>query len=56
MFELHNDHDREALDRAIKLAEAALRECDDNGFIYAAIDLSSALDKLQTLRAEARDA
>jgi hypothetical protein len=42
----------EAVARAIALAEAALGICDDQGFLYAAIDLSSALDKLQALREE----
>lgn len=41
---------KEAIDRAIAMAEAALRECDEHGLIYAAIDLSSALDKLQAHR------
>jgi hypothetical protein len=39
------------IDRAIALAEAALRECDEHGYVYAAIDLSSALDKLAMIRA-----
>lgn len=41
-----------ALDRAISLAEAALDQCDEAGFIYAAIDISSAIDKLKALRAD----
>ena len=41
---------KEAIDRAIAMAEAALRECDEHGLIYAAIDLSSALDKLHAHR------
>lgn len=36
---------------AIALAEAALRLCDAQGYLFAAIDLSSALDKLQALKA-----
>ena len=39
-----------AIDRAITMAESALRECDEYGLIYAAIDLSSAIDKLKVLR------
>lgn len=42
--------DIHALDRAIALAEAALRECDKHGFVYAAIDMSAAIDKLKALR------
>jgi hypothetical protein len=42
---------RRAIDRAIAMAENALRECDEHGFIYPAIDLSLALDKLHALRA-----
>lgn len=41
------------VDRAIALAEAALRECDEHGYVYAAIDLSSALDKLVAIKANA---
>ena len=47
--------DRSAIDQAIALVERALSECDDRGYIYAAIDLSSALDKLKALRAQHRD-
>ncbi|MEQ5789313.1 hypothetical protein J3454_15585 [Erythrobacter sp. NFXS35] len=48
----HSKHQQEvgALDRAISLAEAALDECDESGFIYAAIDISSAIDKLKALK------
>lgn len=42
--------DREAVDRAIALVEAALSACDEHGFTFAAIDLSAALDKLMALR------
>jgi len=38
------------IDRAIALAEAALRECDEHGFVYAAIDISMAIDKLNEIR------
>ena len=40
-----------ALDHAIALAEAALSECDKNGYVFAAIDMSAAVDKLKALRA-----
>jgi hypothetical protein len=39
-----------ALEHAIALAEAALSECDKHGFVYAAIDMSAAIDKLKALR------
>lgn len=42
--------DTGTLERAISLAEAALNECDEAGFIYAAIDISSAIDKLKALK------
>jgi hypothetical protein len=45
--------DTGAIDRAIKLVEAALNECDEQGLIYAAIDISSALDKLKLIKAKA---
>jgi hypothetical protein len=35
--------------RAIELAEAALELCDDEGLFMAAIDLSSAIDKLKAV-------
>lgn len=44
--------DRAAIERAIALAEAALHECDEHGFVFAAIDLSSALDKLKAISDE----
>ena len=43
--------DGTAIGRAIALAEAALHECDEHGFVFAAIDLSSAIDKLKAIRA-----
>jgi len=43
-----------ALERALSLAEAALNECDKAGFIYAAIDISSAIDKLKALKMSER--
>ncbi len=36
--------------RAISLAEALLCECDEHGFVFAAIDASSALDKLNAIK------
>ena len=42
--------DGTAIDRAIALAEAALHECDEHGFVFAAIDLSCAIDKLKAIR------
>lgn len=44
----------EAIEHAIALAEAALHECDLQGFIFAAIDISSALDKLKAIKAEVK--
>lgn len=49
--QLHNHS--AAIARAIALAEAALHECDEHGLLYPAIDISSALDKLKLLRAQA---
>lgn len=46
--------DDDALERALSLAEAALNECDRAGFIYAAIDISSAIDKLKALKMSER--
>ncbi len=42
------------LERAIALAEAALNECDQNGYVYAAIDIASAIDKLRAIEASLR--
>lgn len=39
------------VDLAISLAEAALSQCDEAGLIFAAIDISSALDKLRAVHA-----
>lgn len=39
------------IDRTIALTEAALEHCDKHGFVYAAIDISSALDKLKDIKA-----
>lgn len=43
-------NDKEALDHTIVLVEAALDQCDQHGFIFPAIDISSALDKLIAMR------
>ena len=43
---------KDAVDRAISLAEAVLYECDLHGFVFAAIDISSALDKLKAIKNE----
>jgi hypothetical protein len=50
--DLNNEND--VLDRAIALAEAALELCDNHGYLFAAIDLSSAIDKLRTLKKKDR--
>jgi hypothetical protein len=53
MAELDAEQDRRAIARAIALVGSALHECDEHGFIYAAIGLSSALDKLEILEMQA---
>lgn len=55
MIDMDMGRDRKAIDRAIALVELALSECDDHGYIYPAIDLSTALDKLKALRAQHKD-
>lgn len=50
MIDSYTAMDRGAVDQAIALVEAALCACDKHGFIFAAIDLSAALDKLMALR------
>jgi|JI7StandDraft_1071085.scaffolds.fasta_scaffold1366005_2 hypothetical protein len=50
MDESQPQSDASTLERAIALAEAARDACDKGGFIYAAIDISSALDKLLILK------
>jgi len=50
MDESKPQYDAGTLERAIALAEAARDACDKGGFIYAAIDISSALDKLLILK------
>ncbi|WP_172449767.1 hypothetical protein [Porphyrobacter sp. HT-58-2] len=42
--------EQKQVDRAIALAMDAMRICDEEGYIFAAIDLSSAIDKLRALR------
>ena len=46
------DKEEGAVDQAIALAEAALHACDELGFLYAAIDISSAIDKLKLIKAQ----
>ena len=46
MIDSEPGQDRTRIDRIIALVGAALHECDDLGLVFAAIDLSSALDKL----------
>lgn len=40
--------------RAIQLAQDALDLCDQNGFSFAAIDLSSAIEKLKEVEEKPR--
>ena len=54
MTESHHQDDFCAIDRAIALAEAALDQCDQQGYVYAAIDISSAIDKLKAIKAGAQ--
>lgn len=51
MIDPSRQYDIQALEHAIALAEAALSQCDEHGFVYAAIDISAAVDKLKALRA-----
>lgn len=51
MTKSDGDESVAAIERAIALASAALDECDRQGLVYAAIDISSALDKLNAIRA-----
>lgn len=51
MREPRLDEELAPVERAIKLTEAALGLCDAQGYLFAAIDLSTALDKLHSLRA-----
>lgn len=48
--DMPRDAEASGLSRAIHHAEAALQACDEHGFVYAAIDISSALDKLKAMR------
>lgn len=52
MTEPDKKSEQEAIDRAIALIEVALNACDEHGFVFVAIDLSTALDKLLALRAQ----
>lgn len=54
MTDRRPENDMEAIDRAIELAGAALQLCDDHGYVFAAIDLSSAIDKLFALKGAKR--
>lgn len=54
MIDSQIERDRRAIDQAIELADNALLICDDHGFLFAAIDLASALDKLTALRDQLR--
>lgn len=56
MIDSEIERDRRAIDQAIELVDNALLVCDDHGFIFAAIDLASALDKLTALREQLRSA
>lgn len=52
MNESRLDREDNGVDQAIAHAEAALRECDRCGFVFAAIDISMALDKLKEIKAK----
>jgi hypothetical protein len=53
MTDSHVQKQKEAIEQAIGLAEAVLEICDQQGFIFAAIDISSALDKLKLIEDQA---
>lgn len=55
MIESQSQKDDEAVARAIALVEAALFICDEHAFIFAAIDLSSAHDKLLAFKKPSSD-
>lgn len=48
------ERDMKGITTAIALCEEALALCDKHGFIFAAIDVSSALDKLKALKVAAQ--
>lgn len=50
MTDLKVQNTENPIERTIALAEATLHECDEHGYVYAAIDVSSALDKLRAIR------
>lgn len=50
MLEPDKKNEKEAVDRAIALVETALADCDEHGFLFVGIDLSSALDKLYAMQ------
>ncbi|WP_156318270.1 hypothetical protein [Porphyrobacter sp. AAP60] len=53
MADSHFQKQKDAVEQAIAFAEAALEVCDRQGFIFAAIDISSALDKLKLIKDQA---
>lgn len=53
MTDSHVQKQKEAVEQAIGLAEIVLELCDRHGFIFAAIDISSALDKLKSIKDQA---
>lgn len=50
MSEFSSSPGQDQLERAIALAMDALRICDEEGYIFPAIDLSSAVDKLRLMK------
>lgn len=54
MIDSEIERDRRAIDKAIELVDNALLICDSHRFMFAAIDLASALDKLTALREQLR--
>jgi hypothetical protein len=52
MNESQFDEENNGVDQAIASAEAALEQCDRFGFVFAAIDISMALDKLRAIKAQ----
>jgi len=50
MTDPNNTPSDDAVAKVIALAEMTLAACDEQGFVFAAIDISSALDKLRKIR------
>lgn len=50
MSDSQNQERKEAVAQAIALADTVLRICDEHGFVFAAIDISCALDKLKAIQ------